>query len=131
MITLILPYPPSVNHYKNVGQPKKTKSGKFYQPRFNSKETIAFYYQVWMLSRSQSSKFFTDATIPLEVAIDLHPPDKRRSDIDNRIKVILDSLQRANVIANDFQIARLKIERCSIVEGGQVIVRIESLEGAK
>lgn len=127
MIELVLPYPPSVNSYKKLGRLAVSKKGKFYQRNINTPETNAFYYQVFMLSRSQSSKFIQDSTISLEVTIWVHPPDNRRSDIDNRIKVTLDSLHRAKVIPDDYQIARLIVERKNIIEHGQVVVRIKAL----
>jgi crossover junction endodeoxyribonuclease RusA len=122
MIELTLPYPPSVNHYKNVGRTVITKSGKKYQQKFNSKETVAFYYQIYMLSRSQSSKFIRDW--PISVEIDVYPPDKRKRDLDNILKVLLDSMARAGVYHDDVQIARLVIQRCDIIKQGQIIVRI-------
>jgi Holliday junction resolvase RusA-like endonuclease len=125
MIELVLPYPPSINDYKKVGRIAVTKKGKFYQKRFNSPETNAFYYQVFMLTRSQASKFIQDSTISLEVTIWVHPPDNHRADIDNRIKVTLDSLQRAKVIPDDYQISRLVVERKDIIKHGQIIVRIK------
>lgn len=127
MIELILPYPPSVNRYKNIGRIVTSKKGKIYQKRHNSPETVAFYYQVYMLSRANASKFFTDGTMRLQVTLTVRPPDNRRSDIDNRIKITLDSLERSGIIVNDYQIARLIVQRESIIEGGQLLVQISEL----
>jgi len=79
MIKLILPWIPSTNHYKNIGRTVTTKSGKKYQQRFNSPATNRFYYQVYMLSRNQSSKFFGSEKLTVEV--DVYPPDARRRDL--------------------------------------------------
>ncbi len=124
MIELTLPWPPSVNSYKRVGRTVTTKTGKKYQQRVNSPETMKYYYQVAMTVGRKCPKIYRDSTISLEVVLDMHPPDNRRSDIDNFIKVTLDSLQRAGIIANDYQIARLVVERKDKIEGGQIIVRI-------
>jgi len=128
-IILTLPYPPSINHSKKVGRLRTTKAGKLYQQKFNSPETMRFYYEVWVkirsLNASERLRFVHDATISLEVAIDIYPPDDRRRDIDNGIKIILDSLQRGGLIANDYQIARLVVQRMSKIEHGQIILRVK------
>lgn len=65
--------------------------------------------------------------IKLSLGVSLHPPDKRRRDIDNPIKILLDSLQRADVFEDDNQIARLLVEKKDIIPEGKVIVTIEVL----
>lgn len=128
-VTLILPYPPSVNHYKRAGRLTTTKSGKIYQPKVDTDATKRFYYEVWMRIRQMMAKeglkSFDDATISVE--IDLHSPDNRKRDIDNPVKPTLDSLQKAGMFNDDYQIARLLVTRCSIIPQGQIIVRIKSL----
>ena len=131
MIELILPFPPSVNHYKKIGRTVVTKKGKSYQARINSPETKLFYYEVWLKIRSLSAakrmEMAPHSTIVLQVCIDLHPPDKRRRDVDNNIKIILDSLVRGGLIEDDSQIHRLVVEKKGIIPQGQTIVRIEEL----
>lgn len=131
-IELVLPYPPSVNHYKKRGQTKITKTGKTYQALVNTDATKRFYYEVWMIVRSQMGlkriPMPLDATIDLEVCIDLHPPDNRRRDIDNTTKLIFDSLQRSGLIVDDNQIARLVVERMAVYSPqGKIILRIKSM----
>ncbi len=127
-LILTLPFPPSVNHYKKVGGIIKTKSGKTYQKRVNSKDTVGFYYEVYSIyhatTHTEWHKFADDDTIEYEVGVCLHPPDKRRRDIDNSLKVLLDSLVHAKVIKDDSQIIRLTIERDKVVKDGKVIVKI-------
>ena len=48
---------------------------------------------------------------------------KRRYDLDNHLKVLLDSLVRAYVIQDDSQIHKLYVEK-GVVEGGRVVVGI-------
>ena len=124
-IEITLPYPPSVNSYKRIGRTITTKRGKILQTRVNSPETLAFYIETINESRRKGLKSFADATISLEVSIDIHPPNNRRSDIDNRVKVTLDALQHAKLIPDDYQIARLLVTRRSIIPQGQIIVRIK------
>lgn len=120
-----LPVPPSVNAYKKIGKTVRTKSGKIYQQRVNSPETIAFYYQVFMKIKAQGIKSFQGATISVE--IQYHPSSKRSFDLDNILKVLLDSLQRGGLFDNDKQVARLLVEKCGIVSGGKIIVRIKEI----
>ena len=130
-LTLTLPWPPSVNHYKTIGALTKTKSGKLYQKRVNSRETIGYYYQVFMhvkqLMPLEWAKIPDDGTKAFFVGIDLYPPNKRRYDIDNRLKVLLDSLVHANVIKDDHQIHRLFVQKMRTIGEGKVVVRIQEL----
>lgn len=126
-----LPWPPSVNHYKNIGRTVKMKSGKIYQQRVNSPETKQFYFDVWMKIRAMMALkpnwSGQDSTIAYEVTLMLHPPHNRRYDADNRAKVSLDSLVRGGLIKDDSQIYRLVIEKKQMIEGGQIVVTVRSM----
>lgn len=131
-LKLELPWPPSINHYKSIGATVKTKSGKIYQKRYNSKRTTAYFYEVYMLSKKihleEGTKFFQDATISLGATVYLYPPSSRRYDIDNRLKVLLDSLVHARIIADDSQISRLYVEKMGILDAnGRVLVDLYEL----
>lgn len=125
-ITLTLPYPPSVNNYKKLGRLVKTKSGKTYQQRLNSEETKTFYYQVYMLSKmqvpSEWGKFASSGTISYDLRVTVSPPDKKRRDIDNILKVLLDSLVRAHIINDDSQIHRLYVEKLDTMDGQVTVI---------
>lgn len=65
----------------------------------------------------------------LQLEIVLWPKDKRKYDIDNRIKALLDSLQDAGVFDDDEQIDQINIYRGSgTLSGGQARVMIEVIE---
>ncbi len=129
MIELILPWPPSVNHYKNIGATRTTEKGKSYQARVNSPETKLFYYEVWLKIRSVKAvkRILEPIATLLSVTIHAYPPDKRKRDIDNVIKPLLDSLVRGGLILDDSQISRLTIERCEIIKAGKVILIIQEI----
>lgn len=132
-LQLTLPWPPSVNHYKKAGRIIRTKSGRLYQQRVNTDKTKTFYFLVYQESRIQMpfewAKFALSETISFEMEIDLHPPNKRLYDLDNRLKVLLDGLMHGHVIKDDSQITRLVVQKMDIIEHGKVIVRIrEHLE---
>jgi Holliday junction resolvase RusA-like endonuclease len=61
---------------------------------------------------------------PLDVEVDVFPPDRRRRDIDNVQKALLDSLQHGGAYEDDSQIVRLVIEKREVFPGGRVIVTI-------
>ncbi len=126
---MTLPWPPSVNHYKKVGRIVKTKNGKLYQLRKDTDETKKFYFDVYMtyknLNPSEWAKFANSETISFQLGVYLYPPSSLRYDLDNRLKVLLDSLVRAKVMKDDSQITRLYVEKCNIIENGKVIVRIQ------
>ena len=63
----------------------------------------------------------------LRVELLLYPPDRRRRDIDNYAKSLLDSLTKAGVWEDDSQIDELTIKRCEIIKGGYVDVSIRML----
>jgi crossover junction endodeoxyribonuclease RusA len=132
MFELVLPWPPSVNHYKKVGAIIKTSSGKIYQKRVNTNETKMFYWQAYQECKKrmppEGSIFCRDSTIRLGVNIGLHPPHSKRYDLDNRLKVLLDSLTRARVWNDDSQICRLFVQKLEPKEKGEVVIQIYSLE---
>ena len=63
--------------------------------------------------------------IPGRVAVALvaHPPDRRRRDLDNLVKIVLDSLKGA-AFGDDHLIDRISIERGDVEPGGLIRVRI-------
>jgi len=126
---LKLPWPPSVNSYKKVGRIVKTKSGKLYQQRRNTVYTEKFYFDTYILSKQSMPpewpKFDDSATFSVQVYA--YPPDNKKRDLDNILKVLIDGLVRAHVIKDDSQISRLYVEKCEIIDGGQVIVRIQEM----
>jgi crossover junction endodeoxyribonuclease RusA len=59
---------------------------------------------------------------PLRVEIEAFPPDKRKRDLDNVLKSLLDSLTHAGVWEDDSQIEDLRIYKATIA--GMVKVRV-------
>lgn len=101
MVELILPWPPSINRYWR-------RRGSQY---FISKEGQDFRKNVILLCK-ETPKIF-DKNDKLFIDIKASPPDKRRRDIDNILKALMDSLQHAEVYHDDNQINKIHIERQS------------------
>ncbi|WP_345318290.1 RusA family crossover junction endodeoxyribonuclease [Novipirellula rosea] len=98
MLKLNLPYPPSINHYwRHVGQRVLiSKKGREYRAEVSG-----------LLNRKRVEPLVG----PLSVDIELHMPDRRRRDIDNVLKAMLDALQWGGAFLDDNQVMRLAIEK--------------------
>ena len=116
-LKVTLPYPPSVNSYW-----KRTKRGM----RRSDKAT-AYITAVFVTTAEARRKLpLKGLTGRLSVEIRLHMPDKRRRDIDNTAKAILDSMQYAGIYKDDNQIDRMLIIRMPEL-GGFVDVEIKEI----
>lgn len=116
-VRLTLPYPPSVNHlYATVnGHRVLSKKGK------------AYAHTVWAVCLDQC--LASQVAAPVRVTLYVYPPDNRRRDLDNILKAVLDSLQKAKVLNNDSDIAELHIFRKEThPPGGYLQVLLETVE---
>jgi crossover junction endodeoxyribonuclease RusA len=110
---LVLPYPPSVNHYwRHVqGRTFVSREGRRYRQRVCA-----------LLAGSRPM------TGRIHMTVVLCPPDRRRRDLDNAMKSLNDSLAHAGVFIDDEQIDRLSIIRGPVVRGGIARVRIREVD---
>lgn len=116
MMHFVLPFPPSINSYYRVFNNRILLSaeGRKY------KKAVREYVMLLGLKPLKDAK--------LKIEMFLQPRDKRKIDIDNRIKSVLDALQDAGLFDDDFQIDELTIRRGTPVEGGRLFVKIEEVE---
>lgn len=118
MVSLELPFPPSVNTYwrspnkgKLAGRHLISERGRRYR-----KEAV----------RSIGGQWSGEAIAGrLSVEVHLMVPDRRARDIDNYSKGLLDAITHAGVWVDDEQIDRLTVERGPVTSGGSCQVRIE------
>lgn len=87
-----LPFPPSGNTNLRFG-----KGGRAYTP------THILMYREKIKKLINST--FKDSL--LKVKVEFYPPNQRKRDIDNHLKVLLDSLMHAKLFEDDSQIKEL------------------------
>lgn len=124
MITLRLPWPPTVNHYW----------------RHPNKGPLAGRHLISEDGRSYRAAVHGDVLQQLRrepkiegriaVAISANPPDRRQRDLDNLLKGVLDAMTHAHVWIDDSQIDDLRIVRDEVMPGGRLIVTVREVEGA-
>jgi len=64
----------------------------------------------------------------IEMQVTIYPRDRRKQDIDNRIKALWDALGDAGVFDDDEQIDTLFIQRGEIKKGGGCLVMLDIIE---
>ena len=114
-----LPFPPSMNTmWRNFrGHTVMSKAGREF--------------------RESVIQYVIDNNIPkfgdrkLKITLILRPRDKRKIDIDNRIKAVLDALEHAGVFDDDFQVDHIEMIRGEPLKGGLLHVCIEEIENPR
>ena len=105
-ITVDLPFPPSAN--------------RIWRSNFKAKKVhLEPEYEKWMtecclLWLTQKPRPFQMVTGPFWARIVLVNPDKRRRDLDNRIKVLLDFAQKAGIVEDDSNTSAIDISWGSV-----------------
>ncbi len=110
--TYRLPFPPSVNHYWR-------RHGHTYFISGAGKEFRALV----IADCSDEVKLLGRLAVNLEFTM----PDRRRRDLDNLTKCVLDSLAHAGVYEDDCQIDLLRIQRLGVEAPGACDVTITEL----
>lgn len=120
MLTFTLPWPPSVNTYWRSVIVQGPRG-----PRVKlliSEKGREYRKRVAAIVQQKQERM---APGRYDVWIDAHPPDKRKRDLDNLPKAILDSLAHAGVYVDDGMIDKLSIQRCKPLKGtGMVYVTV-------
>lgn len=115
-IVLFLPWPPTVNDYYKV-----TQAGQ----RYLDKKVRVYREATAKAIHEQAPSLYLED--PLFVEVYLFPPDRRKRDVDNYMKGLLDGMTEAKLWKDDSIVNQLHIFRGETVKGG--IVRVEISEG--
>lgn len=115
MWSIELPYPPSGNH-RNGFDGKRT---------FRRDSTTKYFRAVAYTLLAQS--YPKGLCARLSVTCTVHPPDRRKRDLDNAWKAAGDALTEAGVWLDDFQIDALQLLRAAPVQGGKIVVDIQEI----
>lgn len=114
-IEITLPWPPTVNTYWRVFKQRAILSEAGRQYRDAVAEQVLLQRVARRIVR------------PMRVEIEAYRPDRRRRDLDNLLKAVLDGLAHAGVYEDDSQIVDLRIYWGPSI-GGMVKVKIEVVE---
>lgn len=116
MVTLTLPFPPSVN----------TIWRAFKNRVILSKKGRDYYKRAAVILLEQGIK--TPTPEPVSVRIRVYPPDRRRRDLDNTLKAVLDAMSK-RVYCDDWQIVKIEATKHEPITGGRIEVDVEHEDG--
>ena len=124
-LTIVLPFPPSVNHYW-----RHVVKGKYVRTLISAAGRD-FKRKVARALQAQLGGQREPILGHCRLYVALHAPDRRRRDVDNYAKALLDSLTEAGVWADDSQIQDLRLVWGAVLPGGKAVVTIRQLPMAE
>lgn len=119
MLSLELPWPPSINHYW-----RRNPNGR---GNFISKDGKLYLERVALLLKRDRVQPMEG---PVSFVVRLHPPNRLRRDLDNCLKVLIDAVAKGGALGDDFQIKHLEASMLHVVPDGRASVEIVPLEAA-
>ncbi len=111
-----VPYPPSVNTYwRHIVMGGKPRT-------ITSKKGREYRTEVTCLLANMRQEPIAQ---PMIVRCLVFMPDRRRRDIDNILKSLLDSMQHAGIYEDDSLIKELNVRNCGVLKPGNVEIQIQ------
>ena len=116
LVTIKLPYPPSLNRYYAPyrGRVTITKVGREYRQRVM--ELLVPHFE-----------HMADYSAELQVWVEVMLPDKRRRDLDNLNKALLDAITHSGVWEDDSLIHDLRLLKIGVQKPGYVRLHIAEI----
>ena len=119
-VFLQFPYPPaSGNHRNGYGKGRVFPTKKYREWKKTCKQL------------AETQKWPSVKDNPVEIDVILFPPDRRKRDYGNAMKVIEDMLTYVNVWDDDSQIQRSTVEWGESIKGGLVDIVIKPYDESK
>lgn len=113
-----LPYPPSVNTYwRHAVTRGEKKRSIVYLSEKGREYRVAVACLIGNLLDEPIDE-------PIRLNLDVFLPDRRKRDIDNILKSLLDSMEHAGVYRDDELITTLKVNKVAILKPGSVAITI-------
>lgn len=112
MVSIELPWPPSVNTYwrhTSRGHYISSEGRKF-------KQAVQYLLHTYKPTEER-----------VAVLVEAFPPDRRNRDIDNLLKATLDSIE-GRLFVNDSQIDDLRVVRREVVKDGKIRIHLETIK---
>jgi len=129
MVILELPFPPTANtYYRTVRMGKLCRVILSNRARVYKEEVAR---EVSTIQNNNETRFDCLPFLPsdrISIDIKLYAPNRRKYDIDNRIKPLLDALAFAVVFPDDEAVDKIIVTRQEIVKGGKVIVELQKIK---
>lgn len=120
-LTLTLPMPPTVNHLHTVARGRKIKSQRARDYSTDVAWRIAEHY------RTHPNAWRPPGGTRLRVKARIYPENRRRADIDNYSKALLDSIFACWEDADDSQVDVLTLVREAPSDDPRAVVTIEAI----
>ncbi|MDD5599430.1 MAG: RusA family crossover junction endodeoxyribonuclease [Victivallaceae bacterium] len=109
-----LPYPPSVNHYYRHVGPRVLIS----RPGRKYREVVVARLRSYGIKPLDGG---------IELFLEAYPPDRRRRDLDNLLKCVLDAMQYAGAYYDDSQIVKITAEKHELMPpNGMLYMKIRN-----
>ena len=124
MLNFRLEWPPTVNTYWRYAYVKGRGTVVLLSAKGRS------YKETGIIELVAQDAPHGDPDARYELLIDAYPPDRRRRDLDNILKPILDVLQDYGVLPDDEQVDSLTIRRRGRdpEKSGHVIIRLSAID---
>ncbi|HGV9229870.1 TPA: RusA family crossover junction endodeoxyribonuclease [Providencia rettgeri] len=116
-LSLVLPFPPSVNACWRTARGTMIISEK--GRAFRANAIAAVYDQLRKRPRA--------ITEDVSVIVNMYPPTKKRRDIDNYLKAPFDALTHAGIWKDDDQVKHVDMRWCEVVKNGKFEITINLL----